>query len=73
MDANILPRGLATSDEGFVSSGYFFKFSFSKDAFSLSSRSVIISEEVPAYYADHSGGLHISSKGPATAQSPLLP
>jgi hypothetical protein len=73
MDANILPRSLASSDEGFESSGYFFKFSSSKDKFCLTSRSLIITDEVPSYYADNTGGLRISTKGSATAESPLLP
>jgi hypothetical protein len=73
MDANILPRSLASSNDGFESAGYFYRFASSADKFSLSSRSLIITENVPAYYTDHSGGLRFSTKGPANAESPILP
>jgi hypothetical protein len=73
MDANILPQGLAPSDAGFESSGYFFKFTSSPNKFSLSSRSLIITDSVPAYYTDHTGGMRFSTQGPATAESPVKP
>jgi hypothetical protein len=72
MNANILPRELNRKDNRFEISGYFFKLIGSPDKFTLTSRSLVITEKAPAYYADSSGGIRVSTKGPATVQSPFL-
>jgi hypothetical protein len=72
MNANILPRELSRKDSEIEISGYFFKLTASPDKFTLTSRSLVITEKAPAYYADSSGGIRVSTKGPATVESPFL-
>jgi len=72
MDANILPKELNRKDNGIEISGYFFKLTASSDKFTLTSRSLMITENAPAYLVDSTGGIRISTKGPATTESPFL-
>jgi hypothetical protein len=72
MDANILPKGLSRKESVFEISGYFFKLTASPDKFTLTSRSLMITDSAPAYFVDSSGGVRFSTKGPATAGSPFL-
>jgi hypothetical protein len=72
IQANIIPTGLVRTDSGFQIAGYFFKMTATPDRFTVTGRSLAITESIPAYYSDSTGGIRISKKGPANAQSQLI-